>query len=85
MKDTEPNSTLPRGFGDPQFKRFIAHRLDDHFEPIAAQLSAHYLAKVKRAMELDCHKLAWEFACAAAHWRTVSEDRLNGAKLMEES
>lgn len=73
--------TLPVGFGEPDFGRFLANKLDDHFESQAARLSRYYLDMVKHALQADCNRLAWEYARAAAHWRTVDRDRISGGLL----
>lgn len=77
----DPDLTLPLGFGEGTFRRFVAHKLDDHFEKKAAQLSSHYLQMCKAALDRDCPLLAWSFAQAAAHWRTVDRDRTTGVVL----
>ena len=80
----DPNLTLPRGFGEPNFERFIAHKLDNHFAPKAALLMTDALAKCRTALECDCHLLAFEYAKAAAHWRRLHDDTRRGFELIEE-
>ncbi len=85
----DPNLTIPPGFGEPRFKRFISSRLDDHFAPQAAQRMHACLEGCRFVMEYGSNseasgELAFNLAKAAAHWRGLDEDAQRGAVLIEE-
>jgi hypothetical protein len=87
--DPLANLTLPVDLTDPQFERFVAHRLDAHFAPRAEVLMHDALDKCRISLEAGCNLLAFRFAQAAAHWRLVMEDYRAGeaviaAELIEE-
>jgi len=85
----DPDLTLPVGFGDTQFQRFVAHKLDDNFEQQAdMRMSAclngcRYVMEHGRKGHPGADELAFNLAKAAAHWRSVAQDRISGAELVE--
>lgn len=88
MKTPAPDLTLPVGFGDAQFQSFVASKLDDHFESEADRRMNYCLEGCRFVMEHGrrghpgAEELAFNLAKAAAHWRTVAQDRRSGVELV---